>query len=374
MSFKRTFGWMSVCLLCFGLLVHVPARADDDDHDDDDDVVVGPPGPQGPQGKQGDPGPTGADGATGPPGVVSFPLGNTRGGTDALFSNTIGAANTAFGVEPLRNNVYGSYNTASGFRALYSNTQGSYNTANGSRALQSNTYYGSYNTASGSQALLANSTGNSNTASGARALYSNTTGSNNIGIGYRGGFYLTGSDNIAIGNTGVAAESGVIRIGTAQSKTYVAGINGVAVVGSAVLVDGNGQLGTLVSSRRFKEDIRDMGDATDRLLQLRAVLFRYKQEAAKDDRPVQYGLIAEEVAEIFPELVVFDEEGKPLTVRYHILSSMLLNELQKQHEWDEAQARELAELRAQVHELRTLEARLEAIESRASPVVLSDSR
>ena len=98
-----------------------------------------------------------------------------------------------------------------------------------------------------------------------------------------------------------------------------------------VVIDSVGQLGTISSSRRFKEDIRDMGDSTDRLLQLRAVLFRYKQEVAGNDRPMQFGLIAEEVAKIFPELVVFDKEGKPYTVRYHILSSMLLNDLQKQH-------------------------------------------
>ena len=141
-----------------------------------------------------------------------------------------------------------------------------------------------------------------------------------------------------------------------------------------VVIDRVGQLGTISSSRRFKEDIRDMGDATDRLLQLRAVLFRYKQEVAGNDRPMQFGLIAEEVAKIFPELVVFDKEGKPYTVRYHILSSMLLNDLQKQHArveaqeaLAEAQTREFEALRREVEELWALEARLEAIESRAPP-------
>ena len=131
-----------------------------------------------------------------------------------------------------------------------------------------------------------------------------------------------------------------------------------------VVIDSVGQLGTISSSRRFKEDIRDMGDATDRLLQLRAVLFRYKQEVAGNDRPMQFGLIAEEVAKIFPELVVFDKEGKPYTVRYHILSSMLLNDLQKQHArveaqeaLAEAQTREFEALRREVEELWALESR-----------------
>ena len=111
--------------------------------------------------------------------------------------------------------------------------------------------------------------------------------------------------------------------------------------GIPVLIDALGQLGTISSSRRFKEDIHDMGDATDRLLDLRAVLFRYKQAFADGEKPIQYGLIAEEVAEVFPELVVYDEEGRPETVKYHLLSTMLLNELQKEHERNNERARSM---------------------------------
>ena len=150
-----------------------------------------------------------------------------------------------------------------------------------------------------------------------------------------------------------------------QTKTFIAGIRGVTTDvanGIPVLVDGNGQLGTVSSSRRFKKDIVDMGDATSRLLELRPVRFRYKQEQTLPDGsevPMEYGLIAEEVAEIFPDLVVFGDDGKPFTVKYHILSSMLLNELKKQ-------AREIAEQRGELTRLRAMEARLAALEQRAA--------
>jgi hypothetical protein len=148
----------------------------------------------------------------------------------------------------------------------------------------------------------------------------------------------------------VAAESATIRMGTSgtHARAFLAGIRGVTTgVADAipVLIDSAGQLGTVSSSRRFKEEIRDMGEATERLLQLRPVLFRYKPEVQSGARPLEYGLIAEEVAEIFPELVVHDEEGKPFTVKYHLLSSMLLNELQRLRE---AHARELAGLSERV--------------------------
>ena len=302
------------------------------------------------------------------PGVVSFGTGNTRGGTGALLNNTTGSDNTVFGVDALRNNTTGDGNSAGGHGALRSNTTGHFNTAIGNLALLYNTTGGD-NTASGVNALSSNTTGTRNTAIGFQALYSNTTGAKNIAIGYRAGQYLQLDDNIAIGNDGSGIDTGVVRIGTSgtHTKTFVAGIRGVTTgVADAisVMIDSAGQLGTVSSSRRFKEEIRDMGDSTDRLLQLRAVLFRYKQEVAGQDRPLQYGLIAEEVAEIFPELVVLDEEGKPYTVRYHLLSSMLLNELQKLQARAEAQDKRVE---AQVRELEELRARLEVIESRAPP-------
>ena len=131
-------------------------------------------------------------------------------------------------------------------------------------------------------------------------------------------------------------------------RTFVAGIRGVTTdVADAipVLVDSAGQLGTISSSRRYKKDIADMGDRTDRLLDLRPVLFRYKSRTADENGPLEYGLIAEEVADVFPDLVVYDEEGQPETVKYHLLSSMLLNELQKEHARNDAQDAEIASLR-----------------------------
>ncbi len=212
------------------------------------------------------------------------------------------------------------------------NKGGIRNTALGRQAL-ANITSGGGNTASGSRALYNNTTGVGNTASGYRALPNNTIGSSNIAIGTLAGFNLTtGSSNIAIGNLGFAGESNTVRIGSGQTRTFIAGIRGVttgAANAIAVMIDSNGQLGTVSSSRRFKEDIRSMDNTASRLLELRPVVFRYKPEVQSGERPLEYGLIAEEVAEIFPELVVYDEDGRPETVKYHVLNSMLLNELQK---------------------------------------------
>jgi len=285
---------------------------------------------------------------------------NTASGFQALYSNTTGYANTASGYRTLFSNTTGFRNTASGYRTLSSNTTGYLNTASGDSVLVSNTT-GSRNTASGYLALFSNTTGRYNTASGDSALFSNTTGSRNVALGVDAGVNLTtGNDNVAIANGGTAGESGTIRIGTAgtQTRAFVAGIRGVTTgVANAipVLIDGNGQLGTVSSSARFKEEIRDMGELTDRLLELRPVVFRYKPEVQAGERPLEYGLIAEEVAEVFPELVVYDDEGKPFTVKYHLLSAMLLNELEKlrdRHDRElEEHATELAELRGEVAEL-----------------------
>jgi hypothetical protein len=189
----------------------------------------------------------------------------------------------------------------------------------------------------GGVSLGDNTTGSDNVAVGLGALAQNTTGSNNVGVGYQGGESLTtGSNNIDIGAAGVAGESDIIRIGTTgtQTKTFIAGVDGVTtgLPGAAVLVDANGQLGTVSSSRRYKEDIQPMADASERLLKLRPVKFRYKKSDAKGEKPIQYGLIAEEVAEVFPELVVPNLKGDPETVAYHILPALLLNEYQKEHE------------------------------------------
>ncbi len=302
---------------------------------------------------------------------------NAANGTYALRFNTTGSFNTANGLDALRSNTIGNLNTANGFRSLFYNSTGQYNTANGSFALFSNTT-GIRNTASGAYALYDNTEGIANVALGIRALSNNSTGSRNIALGQDAGISLTvGSDNIAIGNNSVAGESGTIRIGTSGSHTraFIAGIRGVTTVNAdaiPVLVDSAGQLGTVSSSRRFKKDIADMGDATERLLELRPVMFRYEQEqqVSSGEVPLKYGLIAEEVAEIFPDLVVYDEEGLPFTVKYHLLSSMLLNELKKLSSAHAIEVREHEEQGRELARLRGLEARLAALEARTSPALL----
>jgi hypothetical protein len=279
---------------------------------------------------------------------------NTASGYQALISNN-GSDNTATGADSLYNNTTGGYNTASGMNALYSNTSADYNTASGYGALYATTT-GNSNTASGYEALYGNTSGTQNTATGLHALAANTTGSNNIAEGYHAGYNLTtGSNNIDIGSPGVKAESGVIRIGTitgttsTQSAAYVAGIYGVktATTGTAVFIDSSGQLGTVSSSVRYKEDIQPMAAASERLLNLRPVKFRYKKADASGEKPVQYGLIAEEVAAVFPELVLFNKDGQPETVAYHILPTLLLNEYQKEHNLNQEQSEKMALLQKQ---------------------------
>src|SRR5260370_9791630 len=156
-----------------------------------------------------------------------------------------------------------------------------------------------------------------------------------------GGLKLTtGSNNIDIGTAGVKAESKTIRIGTegTQTATYIAGISGAVVVGSDVVVAANGRLGIVMSSARFKRDISDMGGTTSGLMKLRPVTFRYKDDHSGTR---QYGLVAEEVGRVYPELVTHAADGRVETVRYSMLTSMLLNELQKQARQAQDQAREL---------------------------------
>ena len=255
---------------------------------------------------------------------------NTANGTRALYSNT-GANNTANGASALFFNTTGGRNTANGSAALYSNTGGSDNTANGFFALLFTT--GSENTANGSAALQSNTTGSDNTANGVDALFFNTTGSSNIALGVSAGQNLTtGNNNIDIGNPGVAAEANTIRIGTVgtQTKTFIAGISGAGVTGVAVKVNAAGQLGTAPSSERFKDAIKPMDKASEAVLALKPVTFHYKKELDPDGTP-QFGLIAEEVAKVNPDLVARDDQGKIYTVRYDAVNAMLLNEFLKEH-------------------------------------------
>jgi hypothetical protein len=289
------------------------------------------------------------------------------GGTNVL--SVAGIRNLFVGPSAGASNTTGSENTASGYQALFSNTTGGVNTASGYQALFSNTTGGA-NTASGISALLRNTTGNENTASGFEAGSFLQSGSFNIMVGVQAGLHFQSNenDNIDIGNLGVtgdgtATNSGVIRIGTdisqdpfcsigCQAAIYIAAINGVTVSGSPVLVDSNGQLGTIASSRRYKEDIHDMGAASDGLLRLRPVTFRYKKPYADGSKPIQYGLVAEEVADVYPDLVVRGKDGQVETVQYYKLDAMLLNEVQKLDKLHAADQAEIVQLQSQIAEER----------------------
>ena len=204
-----------------------------------------------------------------------------------------------------------------------------------------------YNTAVGFQTLSSYDVAGYNTALGANALYS-CTGSNNIGIGSGGGVNLdTGSNNIDIGNDGAAADNGIIRIGTAgtQSATFIAGISGTPVVGDAVVVDSNGQLGTIASSARFKKDVQPMDKNSEAVLALKPVSFHYKNDTKATP---QFGLIAEEVAKVNSDLVVRDRKGEIYSVRYDAVNAMLLNEFLKAHRRIEQQDERIEELTAQL--------------------------
>src|SRR5437016_1835988 len=275
---------------------------------------------------------------------------NTVLGDDALLNNTTGHDNTATGFDALLHNMIGSNNTANGSNALFSNTTGSMNTATGSIALVNNTT-GSHNTANGLEALRSNTTGFDNTANGVNALFNNTTGGSNVALGNNAGMNLTtGSNNIDIGNVGMAGESKHIRIGTSgtQTKTFVAGISGVTVPGGVgVIVGTNGQLGTVVSSERFKDSIKPMDKASEASLALKPVTFRYKKELDPDGIP-QFGLVAEDVEKVNPDLVARDDQGKPYTVRYEAVNAMLLNEFLKAHRKMEEQEANIAQLKAAI--------------------------
>ncbi len=277
---------------------------------------------------------TGTNTATGNGALQANTTGsdNTATGYQALLTNTTGSGNTASGRDALKLNTTGIQNTATGVQALLNNTTGNFNTASGFSALLSNTT-GSFNTASGVNVLGSNTIGVNNTASGLNALFNNTTGGSNIAVGNQAGVNATtGHDNIYIGNRGVVAESNTIRIGDGSIHTsaFIAGIQPLGGA-SQVVVNNDGQLGTPISSKRFKKDIHDMGEASTNLMHLRPVTFRYKKEYDAGDGRLQYGLIAEEVAEVYPELVVYDDQGRAKTVVYQQLSGMLLNEFQKQH-------------------------------------------
>ena len=287
--------------------------------------------------------------------------GNTATGALALESNTSGTNNTATGISAIQGNPNGSngsYNTATGGFTLSANIDGSNNTATGIAALGSNTH-GNSNTGTGQDALLRNTTGSLNTAEGSEALAFNTTGSNNVALGFSAGNKLTtGSNNIDVGANvlGAAGEANTIRIGKVgtQQKAFVAGIYGKTVAsGVGVMINSSGQLGTVQSSARFKQDIKPMEKASEALLKLKPVTFRYKEELDPDGIP-QFGLIAEEVEKINPDLVVRDEKGIITTVRYDAVNAMLLNEFLKEHRKATEEHRKAEEQGRTIQELKGL--------------------
>lgn len=233
------------------------------------------------------------------------------------FIHNFGTDNTFLGKNAGNFTMTGSHNTADGVNALSSIAFGNFNTAVGENSLSDNTS-GSFNTAVGYNALNSDTTGSSNTALGERAGSNQTTGSNNIYIGTNA--------------TGTAGESTTIRIGsfgfTSTGRCFIAGIHGVSGAGNLVQVDANGQLtDSTASSIRYKEEVEDMGNLTEDLVKLRPVKFKYKPEINSSGE-TQYGLIAEEVAEVYPDLVGY-KDNQPESVKYHLLSIFLLNEVKK---------------------------------------------
>jgi len=276
---------------------------------------------------------------------------NTATGLSALGSLTTGQNNTATGASALGNNETGGNNTATGDLALFFNKANN-NTANGKDALTNNDSGGD-NTATGFQALMTNESGEKNTALGSKALF-NSTGNKNIAIGFNAGSNLqSGHNNIYLGSEGVGStESQTMRLGRVQTRTFISGITTANVNGATVEIDTTtGQLGVKTSSARYKRDIEAMANRSEGLLKLRPVTFVYKDDASAAPR---YGLIAEEVATVYPELVTRTATGEVQTVKYQDLIPMLLNELQHEHQARQQESARVAALEAQLAALQAL--------------------
>jgi hypothetical protein len=325
---------------------------------------------------------------------------NTATGVNALFHNTSGIQNAAFGFAALQNNTNGNFNTAVGLVALSGNQTGDTNTAVGWAALANST--GNSNTAAGGGALTSNKGGGSNTAigvaalsgnvsgsfnaaTGVQSLYKNVTGFFNTACGYQSLFNMTGgvgnialgssagvnlvtgANDIYIGNAGAAQEDKTIRVGNVQTRTFVAGISGVAVTGPAVHVSGSGQLGIVPSSERFKVAIKPMDRSSESILNLKPVSFHYKEDLDPAKIP-QFGLVAEEVEKVNPDLVIHDDSGKPFTVRYEAVNAMLLNEFLKEHRKVEELEKQIKALAATVQKVNDQH----EVNRRAPELVLND--
>ena len=277
--------------------------------------------------------------------------------------HTFGINNFFAGVNAGNLALTGNNDTGTGAGALFALTSGIDATALGAFALTANTT-GSDNTAVGDAALQGNQTGNNNTAVGSGALNS-STGSGNIALGYFAGLSVgSGNNNIEIGNQGFSTDNNTIRLGTQTTQTscFIAGIFGkTSASGVPVIVNGTGQLGTTTSSARFKQDIGNMGEASDVLLSLRPVTFHYKPDLDPQGL-AQFGLIAEEVDKLDPDLVVRDDQNRPYSVRYEAVNAMLLNEFLKQHRKVEEQTREIEALKKKADKVDLLEERLNELQ------------
>jgi hypothetical protein len=318
-------------------------------------------------------------------------FGNTALGFQTTYSTTGGSENTAIGAEAMHDNYEGDDNVAVGWKALRGNLTGSGNIAIGPDAMAHNTT-GSDNVAIGNDALLLNTTEYGNVAIGNFAAYG-VTGTDNVAVGdrtlantiegdfntalgyaaltYCSGSYntavgvvagvqlTTGSHNIDIGNQGQASDDRTIRIGNTetQKRAFIAGIRGATVAdGVTVMIGSDGRLGTTTSSTRYKEAIKPMDKESGAILSLTPVSFRYKKDLDPKGIP-QFGLVAEDVAKVDPDLVAKDEEGKPYTVRYEAVNAMLLNEFLKEHKKVEEQTSKIERLENQ---LQQVTARLDA--------------
>jgi len=266
-----------------------------------------------------------------------YPGNNTAEGTSALFNLTSGTNNTANGFGTLFNTTTGFKNTASGSQALFNNTNGFVSTADGFQALYSQT--------TGAQSA-------ENTAIGFRALFHVTTGHDDTALGWSAGANLTtnsaNTNNLYIGNTGLALEGGTIRIGSpSQTRAFVAGINGTPVTGSHVVVNAGGQLGVAPSAQRFKQDIQPMDSASEAIYALKPVTFRYKKNIDPDG-VLQFGLVAEDVEKVNPNLVSRDPNGNVYTVRYDAVNAMSLNEFLKEHDKVQKHDADIAQLQSTI--------------------------
>ncbi len=330
---KKAAPVFFVALVCFGFLPTMQAVT---------------PTPDG-----GYPGGNTAEGGSGALFSLTTGTNNTAVGSSALFSLTTGIQNTAVGAQALKNNTAndntaegfqtlvnnttGFGNTATGWRALFQNATGFHNTADGFSALLRNTT-GNHNTANGDEALGSNTTGNFNTTDGAHSLENNTTGSGNTALGFGAG------DNVTTANNVICIGSGVEGANVSNS-CYIGSVFGqTSSLGTAVFINSSGKLGTITSSRRFKEEIKPMAQASEALFALKPVIFRYKKEIEPQKIP-QFGLVAEDVEAVNPDLVVRDADGKAYTVRYEAVNAMLLNEFLKAHRKAQQQEATITELK-----------------------------